>query len=52
MFRNGENPDDTLLTEPVDEVLQLGIPIEGEGKVLFDPLRALHCFIFDVLILI
>lgn len=27
VFRNGEYPDDTLLTEPVDEVLLLGIPV-------------------------
>lgn len=38
VFRNGEYPDDTLLTEPVDEVLQLGIPVEGERKELFGPL--------------
>lgn len=38
MFHTGEYPDDTLFTEPVDEVLLLGIPVDGEGKELFEPL--------------
>lgn len=38
LFCNGEYPDDELLTEPVDEVLLLGIPVEGEGKRVFDVL--------------
>lgn len=32
LFCNGEYPDDELLTEPVDEFLLLGIPVEGEGE--------------------
>lgn len=34
-FRNGAYPDVTLLTEPVDEILLLGIPVEGEVKGFF-----------------
>lgn len=38
LFCNGEYPNEELLTEPVDEVLLLGIPVEGEGKGVFDVL--------------
>lgn len=54
VFCNGEYPADTLFTEPVNEVLLLGIPVDGEGKELFEPLTEPFWFrtIFDVLILI
>jgi len=38
LFCNWEYPDDELLTEPVDDVLLLGIPVDRAGKSDFDVL--------------